>query len=323
MLWFATVGPRTDRAIRFDADVKNALAIKDYRIAYRQAQFAYALVPSTERALTLGSLAYLKQDYGSATRHFRYAEKSSASQEREQAELGEAASAAKAGNDKAYRQSRDKLGRPADRTIRISSARAAIDAGDTDTAVRLLGSDRVASGTEAYAKVIGLVGQSQDDLGSARQVLTDAPQAPSTITAGNPSYEAFLRQLNAVPPKSRQILTDTLAAMSQMTSPAAKRVRFSEAVYSLGEFRLAENLALAGVKEEPAYRDGWDALAASQISLADYKAATRSLKTATDLDRGFGYTWYLKSELARLQNDDKKAEDYRNRAKALGYTNIP
>lgn len=312
--WLATADIRTSRAISFDQDSRSALNDNDLGRAYQKAEFAYALSPSDDRAITLGSLAYLRRQYQAAERYFHTANDGEGGLA-EQAKVGEVAAAAQNGDESDFRRAIDEAGSPG-KDLKLPMANALINGGDLDQAADLLAKERVDSQNISYAKSIGLA---EDDVAAAQAAQVEARSGFSRLSFANPAFERFVRQLIAVPRNGNRTLSDTFVRMSAAANEASQKVILAETLYEFGEYHAAKSLADTAVREEPAYRDAWNVLAATQISERDYHAADRSLKVSLELDRGYGYTWYLRSQLAERQNQDKKADEYRTRADELGY----
>lgn len=277
---------------------------------------ATALKPTPVRHLALGSLAYLRQDYSQALSHFRDVGEAVASPSREQGLLGVAAAAGRRGDTKAYREARDLLGRPADDDIRLGLAFAAIDAGDLPTTSQLTGTGAPQSEVDAYARLIGALAFDPSSVSNEQTIFQASPQLIGQLG----SYQRFLRELMSVPDDAFPKLDETRQRMLAVVSPATRQLLLAQTLLDLGEARAAEEQALTAVRAESKYRDGYNTLAASQMKLGQFKDAGRSLKTSIDLDRAFGYTWYLRAELAAADGDSAKADEYRAKARSLGFS---
>lgn len=314
LVWLATSDVRTSRAISFDASSREALAGNDLGRAYQQAEFAYALSPSDERALTLGSLAYLRRAYEAAERYFHAAGNSSEAIGG-QAKIGEVAAAAAAGDEADFRRALDQVGEPA-KELRVALAAATLDGGDISRTGETLAGERPVDQNITYLKSIG---QSIEDIRDAQETQAAGRPGFERPSFNNPAYERFIRQLIAVPRNGNQQLTETFTRMAVATGGTSRQTFLGATLYQLDERRAALELAEQAVRDQPAYRDAWNVLAAAQISAGQLREAEQSLKVSVELDRSDGYTWYLRSKLAEAQNRGKQAEQYRARAQQLGY----
>lgn len=312
--WFATADIRTSKAISFDEETRSALNGNDINNAYQKAEFAYALSPSDDRAITLGSLAYVRRQYQASKKYF-HTTATSGSSLAEQAKVGELAAAAEIENESDFNQTIKQAGSPAN-NLKLAFANALINGGGLDTAGSVLAKDKVSNQNIAYAKSIG---QAPNNLAGAQTTQEEAGSGFDKPAFTNPAYERFIRELITVPKNGNRDLSTAFSQMAIVTDSASRNVILASTLYRLNEYRAAESLAETAVHQQPAYRDGWSVLAAAQISLKNYSKAEQSLKVSTDLDKGYGYTWYLKSQLAKQQNQTKKADEYAEQAKQLGY----
>lgn len=314
--WFGTANLRTKQAITFDQRSRSALASNDLAAAFQKEQFAYALAPRAERALTLGSLAYLRADYPAAVRYFRSAAEDNEGGSRNRALVGLAASAAQAGDQATFERAFTQVGRPGSEGLRLALANAAVDAGDLQRAAGLLASDQPNTEELGLAKATS---QAIKDPSGALKVLSETSRRQAQSTFDDLAYQRFIEQLIETPEDGRRELIEALTQISQTSAEVSRTVVLAELLYRLGDYRAAEHLAQAAVHTEPDYRDGWNALASAQISLRDYRDAERSLNISTDLDAGYGYTWYLRSKLADSTGKRGQAREYAQRAELLGY----
>lgn len=292
------------------------MAGDDLGAAYQKERFAYALSPRRERALTLGALAYLRRDYDAAARHFRAADGGGDDGARTRARLGLAAAAARAGDDRSFDQAMERIGRPSNEGLRLAVAGAAIDDGDLGRAAALLERDRPNNRNLAFAKALG---QADQDVGAAQLTLAQSGSGLAKPSFADPAYQRFIENLIAVPEDGSRELAAALERMSGTAADVSRTVMLAETLYGFEDYAAAERLARNAVQSEPDYRDGWNVLAAAQLSQRDFGDAERSLKISTDLDAGYGYTWYLRSQLAEATGKPKQAEEYRKRAELLGY----
>lgn len=318
-IWFGTTNLRTQRAIEFDQQSRTALAAGDLATAYQRERFAYALAPRDERALTLGSLAYLRGNYAAAADHFRFAgsaDDGSADGAQTRALVGVAAAAAQTGDQSTFERALKRLGRPGNAGLRLAVADAAIDSGDLERAAELLKNDRPDTAELTFAKALG---QAAGDPAAAQVTLAAAKSTAAKPTFEDPAYQRFITQLIAVPRNGGRDLAILLDRTTQESAGVSRTVTLAETLYGFGDYRAAERLARSAVQTAPDYRDGWNALAAAQISLREHRDAERSLKISTDLDSGYGYTWYLRGQLAEASGQKNQAKEYTRRAKLLGY----
>lgn len=315
--WLASSSLRTDRAITLDQQSRAALASNDVGTAYSKARWAYVLAPRSERAVSLGALAYVRGDYHGALRAFSELRDEDASALRDQAVVGAAAAAAQLGNDQDFRVA-DKLKDPKDEQLQLALARASINIADLDRARTLLENERPTNQNVAFAKAVG---QSRRDLVAARQTVADAGAGLgfSKLSFTDPAYERFIREVVFVPDGALGQLGKTLERMTGTQSQVSRKVMMAGQLLEAGEPVAAERLAQSAVGEQPDYRDGWNVLAAAQLDLGDTKDARKSLKVSVDLDDSFGYTWYLKSELAEQTGNQRDADEFRQRSELLGY----
>lgn len=313
IVWFATSGPRASRAAQFDTASQSALEHNNIAEAYRDSRFAYALHPSPERLLNVGSLAYLNRDYDKAEQAFSAVPRQTTS--RTYAEVGVAAAAA-GRNEKKYRTARDTIRYSNNLTIKGGVAYAAVRGGYLGDAADLLSNTKLETFHASFPRIAGLAA---DDPAAAAQALAASKPGVIRLQAPSKPYERFLKALTEVPDTASRQLDATLGNMSLASSPATKKIVLAQTLYRLGYYRASMALADTAVRTETAYRDGWNTLAAAQIALGQTNAAERSLKTSLDLDGSFGYTWYLKSELAKAQGNTKQALQYKDRAEQLGY----
>ncbi|MDP9211885.1 MAG: hypothetical protein M3N59_01260 [bacterium] len=302
-IWFASAGWRTERAQAFDAEARAAFSRNDLDTAYQQERFAYAIAPASDRALSLGALAYLRDEYGRAAGHFARANG-------DLARLGEAAAGEK------HEAARDRLGTPSDQTIRIGLAYAALQTADFDTVIRLLEDAPVDNVVTAYPLALA---HSVADPKQSVQILQDAANTPATISHPDPLVAAFLNQLTEVPDDAAQESLAVFDRMSGMVGETSRRVARGTLLYELGKHQAALVVGRRTSEAEPEYRDAWNLRAAAALALGERDEAAQAIDISTEFDPSWGYSWYLKSELARLDGDPDKATQYLERAELLGY----
>jgi len=318
--WFATGGLRADKAASLDRESAAALERNDLPAAHQKAERASALEPNDRRKLRLASLLYLQKQYEEAASAFTSLAETKDSPMRQGALLGQAAAAGRAGNLKLYDQARDALGAPdgtgSDRATRIGLAHAAVDAADLDTAKRLFKDEPAATKTAAYAKAAGLLLDSPDQ---AREALEAAGSGFSKPEHAEPAYQRVLRELVFIEPEAGTKLAEAAPKIAATSGLPSQRVLLAQALYEIKEYRAAERQAREAVAAAPEYRDGWNTLATTQLALGSTKDAARSLDIALEFDKSFAYTWYLKSQLAKAEDDPGKAKEFQERAEELGY----
>ncbi len=224
--------------------------------------------------------------------------------------------AAEDGDRDAFDRATGRIGRPGNAGLRLALANAAVDAGEPGRAGELLKDDRPETEQFGFTKALG---QAADDPGAAVRTLAGTGTRQVAPAFDDPAYRAFVERLIDVPDDGRRDLARTLARMNREPAGVSRTVTLAEALYELGDYRAAERLARNAVQEEPDYRDGWNVLAAAQLALREYRDAERSLKISTDLDAGYGYTWYLRSRSADATGKRGQAEEYARRAELLGY----
>lgn len=312
--WLVSDGWRNAKAAGFDEKSRAALERNDLGLAYRNAQFAVAVKPTDARRLSAGAIAYLRKDYAAAVDYFDSLARGSA--ERARGQVGKAAAAGRQGDSPEYERARAELGTPRDSLLRVTLANAAIDAGDLETPRRILSDASPDTRNQAYPKVIG---QAAENPADALLTLANLPGNFLKIESAPPAYQRFLREVNFISDDGLDKIRETVTAQSQTGSAPTRQLLLAQRLYFLEEYRAAHTLADRTARAEPTYRDAWNTLAATQIALGNLKGAEQSLKTSLDLDQGNGYAWYLRSELARLQDDPEKSREYREQAETLGY----
>jgi predicted Zn-dependent protease len=107
--------------------------------------------------------------------------------------------------------------------------------------------------------------------------------------------------------------------MQRPASSATRQLLLAQRLLEFGRVYPAHALADQAVRDEPGYRDAWNTLAATQLALRDAHGAGQSLKISEELDGAFGYTWYLKAQLAEQAGKPDDAKRFREHASALGY----
>lgn len=309
IVWFATASWRADQAQRYDTESRSLLARHDVAASYQQARLAYAISPEPDRALSLGSLAYLRGDYRRALEHFAAADGKFAA-------LGRAAAGAAGAQDNlgAYESARDQLGDPADTVVRLGLSHAAVDATDFATAARL--STGAQSIVGAYPAILA---ESVDDPDRTAVILRSlSPTVPQVIHP-DPAVAAFLNRLVAVPDDAVLEIAPVLRNMARTKEAFSRRVMRGSLLLELDERSAAGRIGRTASERQPEYRDGWNLRAASDLASGDYDDARRAIGISIDLDPGFGYSWYLKSELEKAEGNAKEAAEHRRRAELLGF----
>ena len=306
IVWFATASWRADQAQRYDTESRSLLARHDVDASYQQARLAYAISPAPDRALSLGSLAYLRGDYRRALDHFADADGKFAA-------LGRAAAGAQ-DDTEAYESARDELGAPADTVVRLGLSHAAVDATDFDTAARL--STGAQSIVGAYPAI--LAGSVDDPDRVAVTLRSLRPTVPRVIHP-DPAVAAFLNRLVTVPDDAVREIAPVLRNMAQTKEAFSRRVMRGSLLLGLDEGAAARRIGRTASERQPEYRDGWNLRAAADLANSDYEDARRAIGISIDLDPGFGYSWYLKSELEKAEGNQKEAAEHRRRAELLGF----
>lgn len=308
--WFASAGWRTDKAQSYDAESRTLLEDDDVAGSYQQARLAYAISPDSDRALSLGSLAYVRGDYRQALDHF-------SATGGPFGELGRAAAGAQVDRE-AYESARDELGEPDDTVVRLGLAHAAVDAADFDTAERLSEGARTLVG--AYPLIIA---ESVDDPDRTAQTLRSLGGESPRVIHPDPAVAAFLNELTAVPDDARDEIAASLRNMAVTKNAFSRRVMRGSLLFGLDELAPARRIGLVAAEQQPDYRDAWNLRAAADLAYGDYDDARRAIDISTDLDPGFGYSWYLKSELEQAEGNEGRAAEYLRRAELLGFTKSP
>lgn len=308
-LWFATPGFRESRAARFDAQASERLKRHDYAGAERRAQVADALKHTTDRRLTAASVAYLNRDFTKAADLFKSLRKDDVTR----ATIGERASAAAAGDRARY----DAVSLPSQlsTTDQLALTYATLTLGDFDGANRQLSGQPIDTRTAAYA---GALAAALNDPAKSAALLTAAPESVISLPEANDAFGQVLTALMDVPSDGIAKLTVTVATLQNQTAKVSRQTTLAASLIALGQNQPAERLARDAVSASPAYRDAWNTLALAQINLGQNGEAAKSLKTSTDLDGAYGYTWFLRAELAKRQQDPTEAE-YRKKAETFGY----
>ncbi len=305
-IWFASADWRADKAQAYDVESRELLKRRDVDGGYQQARLAYAISPEPDRALSLGSLAYLRGDYQGALDAFGRADGNYAA-------LGRAAAGAQA-DEAAYETARDELGEPEDTVVRLGLSHAAVDAADFPTAKRLSEGARTIVG--AYPFVLAESIENPDR--TARDLRAVGRTVPQVIHP-DPTVAAFLNELTAVPADARTEIGAALRNMAAADETFSRRVMRGSLLLGLDEFAAARRIGVTAAGRRPDYRDAWNLRAASDLALREYDDARRAVDISIELDPGFGYSWYLKSRLEEAGGDRKKADEYRLRAKLLGF----
>lgn len=306
IVWFTTAGWRADKAQAYDTESRELFKRQDVDGSYQQARLAYAISPEPDRALSLGSLAYVRGDYGRALDHFSATDGPFGA-------LGRAAAGARVDRD-AYESARDELGEPGDTVIRLGLSHAAVDAADFDTAKRLSEGARTIVG--AYPFILAESVENPDRTAQELRALrTDVPR----VIHPDPAVAAFLNELTAVPQDARGEIARGLRNMALTKRDLGRRVMRGSLLFELGERAAALRIGTAASERQPDYRDAWNLRAAAELYYGNYDDARRAVDISLDLDPSFGYSWYLKSELEKAGGNDKEAAEYLRRAKLLGF----
>ncbi|MEX2043274.1 MAG: hypothetical protein WD926_00075 [Patescibacteria group bacterium] len=304
--WFATAGWRADKAQAYDAESRALLARQDVDGSYQQARLAYAISPEPDRALSLGSLAYVRGDYRRALGHFAAAEGPFGA-------LGGAAAGAQV-DVKAYESARDELGEPDDTVVRLGLSHAAIDAADFGTAKRLSEGARTIVG--AYPFILAeSVGDPDRTAQELRALRTDVPR----VIHPDPAVAAFLNKLTAVPGTAREKIAGSLRNMALAERGFSRRVMRGSLLFELDERAAALRIGTTASEQQPDYRDAWNLRGAADLYYGNYDGARRAFDISLDLDSSFGYSWYLKSKLEKAEGNDSRAAEYLRRAELLGF----
>ncbi len=307
-VWFASAGWRTGRAQAFDVAARAAFVRSDLDTAYQQERFAYAIAPDSDRALSLGALAYLRGEYERSGRHF-------AQGAGDLARLGETAAAAKSGNG--YDAARDRAGIPSDHALRIGLAYAALHAADFGTVGRLLEDEPAGDITTDYPSAVA---RSVEDPRRSVRMIRTSEEVPVTVSHPDPAVAGFLTRLTAIPDDAVPEALDVFDRMAGVSGETSRRVLQGSLLYDLGNPRAALRIARTASEAEPEYRDAWNLRAAAAAALGERREAAQAVDISTELDPSWGYSWYLKSELAKAAGDTDGAAEFRHRAELLGYT---
>lgn len=310
-LWIAASGWRHDMANGYDAKAEQQLGSKKYPDAYQQERYAYALAATDQRRVTLGSLAYLRQDYGAALNYF--AQVDTKSTHAEKARIGGLLSAAAKGDRKRYE---DYKKNSADsETFKVALAQAALDIGDMDGLSRAC----ACSSKSRVMAYLAAVGQAVENPASSKAALVATTELDVESENNPKAYTQMLQEALELDTKDYQALGLALEKMAGVTSPASRQTYLAGVLYRRGEYRATAALASDALKVDPKYRDAWNLLAAAQISQRQFKDADGSLRTSLSLDPAYGQTWQLKAELAAGRGNADEAEDFKKKAAALGY----
>lgn len=310
LVWFATTGMRDSKATDYDKRAGSALDAGDYRTAFRNAQLALALKPTNDRRLTAAAAAYRSGDNRQVIHDFETDDP----EYNQQALLVDMAAAARQGDENRYRKRRDQLKVPSDELMRAGVARAALDAGDLTTARSASAEAVVLYEVYPYA-----VSYAVDNPAAAQAVLKLADEKEPARVSKHRAFNDFYKDLVSIPKETKQTLETMATGAEKTTAKASRYALVSQGLYKLGDYRAAVSAGLAAVHENNQYRDGWNTLAIAQMALDETRDAERSLKSSLDSDQAFGYTWYLKSELAKQQGDEDEEKEYRRKAEGLGF----
>jgi tetratricopeptide (TPR) repeat protein len=306
VVWFTTASWRADKAQQYDARSRNLLGQHDIGGSYQQARLAYAISSEPDRALSLGALAYLRGDFQRSLDFFSKAQGSFGA-------LGRAAAGAHV-DPEAYRTARGELGNPNDTVIRLGLSHAAIDAADFPTAARLSRGARTIVG--AYPLILA---ESIDDPDQAARTMDSLQTGTPEVIHPDRTVAAFLNKLVEVSPDARENIAGSLRNMALSKGTLSRRVMRGSLLLDLGERSAAAKIGRNASEQQPDYRDAWNLRAAADLSLGNYDDADRAIGVSVDLDPGFGYSWYLKSELEKARDNQRKSDEYLRRAKLLGF----
>lgn len=303
--WFALAGPRANLA----TDQRNqAVTAADPAEAYRLVRTAAALDGSPTNLTTYGAAAFRQGSYDHAADLFQ-----NAATDSREAVLGWLLSAAADQDQSDFDQAVTDLGTARDDTERAVLANALLTAGRFE---RLRQStDRPTTSSEAAARAIGVA--ETDPTRAIRLVQTDPDDL--TVTVADPLLKQVIITQTDWPRDSRQKLATTFTAMQRPVSQATRRVLLADRLLELDRPQTGRALADEAVRDQPEYRDGWNTLAAAQYRLGEYDDADRSLAVSLKLDDAFGFTWYLRSQVAARQDRTADATRYADQAKRLGY----
>lgn len=306
--WFAAAGLRADRAGNFDVASNDALNHGNLGRAYRQAEFAEALSGTDDRLLSLGSLAFLRQDYRTARRYFSAI---GGGQLGNNASAGRILTAAFAKDQGAYQSEID---RPtSDSHVYVIKADAMLAIGDHARLAKLC-TCTVHTRTMAYLTALG---KSVDDPKAALQIWQAAPAADIGARDHNPAFAAMVANVTDLPSGDTEKISSTFQRMAQVTSRPTRQVLLAQLLSGQRRYQAAERYADEALAVAPKYRDGWNVLAAIQIGERNYAGAERSLHTSLGLDPAYGETWHLRAELAKARGDTAKQREYDAKARQL------
>ena len=304
--WFGLAGPRADLA---DRKRTEAITVQDTARSYRLARLAAGLDGSAANLTTYAAAAFRLSDYDQAARHFKQATNDGS----RNASSGWVVSAALGSDRSGFDQAEADFGTPRNDSERAVLANAWLTAGSFEQLQEP--NDRPASYSEAAARAVGVA-----ETDPARAIrLLQASSSVVTISVDDSLLKQVLENQIAWPDDSKQKLATTFTAMQRPVSRATRQALLADRLLELDRSRTAAELANRAVKNEPRYRDGWNTLAAAQYRLGKYEEADRSLAVSLKLDDAFGFTWYLRSQVADKQGRTADAIAYQDKAKRLGY----
>jgi tetratricopeptide (TPR) repeat protein len=310
--WFVSVGMRADAATDRHQTAETAIQSGDYRTAYRQARIAAALDRSPDNLMSWGTAAYFLGRYETATEQFKAASQAGS----REATLGWLASASQADDGTEIDAALAALGSTRDKFERAFVAQSLVRSGRLDMLDEQFAKTAPESGPETAARVVALA---PTDQAGALLLLEKSPPGGVDVTASDPGVKKLATELMSLPEGARTKLATTVTAMQRPASEATRRLLLADRLLEFKRYRAAAALADTAVRSEPEYRDAWNTLAAAQLNLGNTDGAERSLDISIKLDRAFGYTWYLKSQLAEQADHPQDAKKFADQAALLGY----
>jgi hypothetical protein len=306
------MGLRHDAADTFRIQAEQAIATKDYGKALQRAKYSAALHRTTQNLKTYGAAAALAGKPAEGYDAFADAYQSQAEVE---SIRGELVTAAMAGEQPQTQTAAQLLmAKQPGAFDRALVAHALVASGNLAAARDISGDPQ--SGPEAAARAIATAPENQTDALALLERGSRNGISPPADTEGLKQLES---QLTTLPEEARLKLTTTITAMQRPASSATRQLLLAKRLLEFKRFQAARLLADQAVHDEPGYRDAWNTLAAAQLELRDDTGAGRSLKISEELDGAYGYTWYLKSQLAKAQGKDDVAKQYAEHAELLGF----
>ena len=308
--WFIVfIAP--EQATRFEREMRQALAADDPARAYGRIRYAAALQPTEQRLVDAGSLAYVHGDFAAAQSYFSRLKRTPDSELRRQALVGTAAAAAARGDAETFAE----LVEPASGSeeARLILAHAALTS-DRPDLIKDIAPQQPANQTEAYVSAAAAL---PDDGARAKQALQNVAGFREWDT--DRPYQRFASTVTYVKRDDYFDLVRSVETGSVLSGKASRQVVLAQALSRAGRYRAAQALAEGAVRDEPAYRDGWNALAAAALARQHWQSAERALNTSVKLDETAGYTWYLRAELAKARGDSELEAEYRDKARIYGF----